>query len=122
MNLVVGVDDGRTGARKLHAAVEDRDRDVRFGRAYALEEMLEAGEIKGFGGALAAAQAALFEDGVVEMEAVHRHHDRRALRQKGASSSAMVDLPAPGGPAMATTKRLVLAARLKMVAARLGDF
>ena len=47
-----------------------------------VQQMLEAGEVKGFGRALALAQAAAREHRVVEVEAVHRHHHRLALRQQ----------------------------------------
>ena len=47
----------------------------------------------------------------------------RGPRAEGRAGLAdKVDFPAAGGPAMATMKRVALPARLKMVAAMLGDF
>ena len=123
---VRGADHPGAGPRQVEGAVEDRDDDVAVAGADAREVAREAVDVEGFRRSLSRRQAALGENGVVEVIAVHRHQRRLAPAARpssaASSASARVDLPAPGGPAMAKTKRARPSARARISEARASRF
>ena len=115
--LYVLADDGGARPRQLDRPVKDRNGDFRLIGAYALEQRLEAMKIEGFGAPFRARRprassttSSKWNPSIGTTTALPS--GSRPLRIFGERR-----LAGAGGPASATTKRLCLPARLKIVAA-----
>src|SRR5690606_16998594 len=80
-------DKGGCRTRQFHAAVENGYGDFRLAGAYALQQRLKSGEVESFRRALAPAQAAPLQNGIVEVKSVHWHNLGTAFRQQVAQCS-----------------------------------
>ena len=115
--------DRGTCPRQLHRAVEDRDGDVlHLVGADSLQQGLEAGKVEGFRRALAWPQAPRHQDGVVVVEAVHRHDFRLAFRQQAAEGCRQRRLAGAGRPGDGDDDALRLAGALEDGGRDMGDF